>query len=99
MCISNSPKLLEFICEDQVGTVGTCAVVEDTESYAKTTVNHLELATDLSVDVFIRCLTRFAARRGLPELIITDNAKTFKAIDKNFEQVIFLPKSQEIPGQ
>ena len=31
-----------MICEDQVGTVGTCAVVEDTESYAKTTVNHLE---------------------------------------------------------
>ena len=24
--ISNSPKLLELICEDQVGTVGTCAV-------------------------------------------------------------------------
>ena len=23
--ISNSPKLLELICEDQVGTVGTCA--------------------------------------------------------------------------
>ena len=40
--ISNSPKLLEFICEDQVGTVGTCAVAEDTESYAKTTVNHSE---------------------------------------------------------
>ena len=40
--ISNSPKLLELICEDQVETVGTCAVVEDTESYAKTTFNHLE---------------------------------------------------------
>ena len=40
--ISNSPKLLELICEDQAGTVRTCAVVEDTESYAKTTVNHLE---------------------------------------------------------
>ena len=52
--ISNSPKLLELICDDQVGTVGTCAVVKDTESYAKTTVNHLELATDLSVDAFIR---------------------------------------------
>ena len=40
--ISNSPKLLELICEDQVGTVRTCAVGEDTESYAKTTVNRLE---------------------------------------------------------
>ena len=36
------PKVLELICEDQVGTVKTCALVEDTESYAKTTVNHLE---------------------------------------------------------
>ena len=34
--------MLELICEDQVGTVETCAVVEDTESYAKTTVNYLE---------------------------------------------------------
>ena len=34
--------MLELICEDQVGTVKTCALVEDTESYAKTTVNHLE---------------------------------------------------------
>ena len=40
--ISNSPKLLELICENQVETVGTCAVVEGSESYAKTTVNHLE---------------------------------------------------------
>ena len=31
-----------MICEDQVGTVKTCALVEDTESYAKATVNHLE---------------------------------------------------------
>ena len=36
------PKWLELICEDQVGTVKTCAFVEDTESYAKTTVNHGE---------------------------------------------------------
>ena len=48
---------------------------------------HLELATDLSVDVFIRCLRRFAARRGLPELIISDNAKTFKAADKSLSKL------------
>ena len=33
------------------------------------TAVHLELATDLSIDVFIRCLRRFEARRGLPELL------------------------------
>ena len=43
---------------------------------------HLELATDLSVDVFVRCLRGFTARRGLPELIFSDNANTFKAADK-----------------
>ena len=36
------PKLLELICEDQVGIVKTCAFVEDTKSYANTTVNHGE---------------------------------------------------------
>ena len=41
---------------------------------------HLELATDLSADVFIRCLRRFTARRGLPEIIVSDNAKTFKSL-------------------
>ena len=90
--ISNSPELLELICEDQVGTVGTCAVVENTESYAKTTASHLELATDLSVDVFIRCPRRFAARRGLPELIISHNAKTFKAADKILSKLFSYPR-------
>ena len=36
------PEVLELICEDHVGTVKTCALVDDTESYAKTTVNHLK---------------------------------------------------------
>lgn len=43
---------------------------------------HLELATDLSADVFIRCLRRFTARRGLLEIIVSDNAKTFKSAAK-----------------
>ena len=40
---------------------------------------HLELATDLSADVFIRCLRRFTARRGIPAIIVSDNANTFKS--------------------
>ena len=44
---------------------------------------HVEfVTTDLSVDVLIRCLSRFANRRDLPEMIISDNAKTFKAAYK-----------------
>ena len=31
---------------------------------------HLELGIDLSADVFIRCLRRITARRGISELIV-----------------------------
>ena len=40
---------------------------------------HIELTPSLTTQAFIRCLRRFVARRGIPELIISDNAKTFKA--------------------
>ena len=43
---------------------------------------HLELVRDLSADTFSRSLRRFAARRGTPSLIVSDNAKTFKASQK-----------------
>ena len=39
---------------------------------------HIELTPSLTTQAFIRCLQRFVARRGIPELIISDNAKTFK---------------------
>lgn len=52
---------------------------------------HLELATDLSVDVFIHCLRRFTARMGLPEIIVSDNAKTFKAAAKVLRKVFSYP--------
>ncbi len=40
---------------------------------------HIELTPSLTTQAFIRCLRRFVARRGIPELIKSDNAKTFKA--------------------
>ena len=40
---------------------------------------HLEIVPDLSSSVCIRALRWFIARRGLPKLIISDSAKTFKA--------------------
>ena len=43
---------------------------------------HLELVLDLSTVTFIRWLKRFSARRGLPQKILSDNAKTFKATAK-----------------
>ena len=43
---------------------------------------HLQLVCNLSAETFLRCLRRFAARRGVPNLIVSNNAKTFKATEK-----------------
>ena len=40
---------------------------------------HIELTLSLTTQAFIRCFRRFVARRGIAELIVSDNAKTFKA--------------------
>ena len=52
----------------------------------------MELATDLPADVFIRFLRRFTARRGLLELIISDNVKTFKAAAKTLSKSLSYPR-------
>ena len=36
----------------------------------------------LTVDGFLHCFQRFSARRGLPRLVTSDNASTFKAASK-----------------
>ena len=43
---------------------------------------HLDLIDDLLGPTFIRSLRRFTARRGTPDLINSDNAKTFKFTNK-----------------
>ena len=48
---------------------------------------HLDIVLDMSAEAFIRCLKRFAARRGLPHRFISDNGKTFKAASKFLKSV------------
>ena len=50
---------------------------------------HVDIVLDmtLSAETFIRCLKRFAARRGLPHRFISDNGKTFKAASKFLKSV------------
>ena len=48
---------------------------------------HLELVEDLTAQSFLRCLRRFTSRRGTPGLIVTDNAKTFKAAAKSIDRI------------
>ena len=61
---------------------------------------HLELVEDLSTGAFIRALRRFAGRRGTPVLIISDNAKTFKAADKALKKLFNHPEvANELSGK
>ena len=45
--------------------------------YLVTRAVHLDIVCDLSAGTFLRCLKRFAARRGLPRKFLSDNGKTF----------------------
>ena len=48
---------------------------------------HLDLVIDLTATSFVRCFRKFVARRGTPSMIISDNAKTFKATAKRIERI------------
>ena len=43
---------------------------------------HLELVQNLTASAFLNCLRRFCARRGTPNIINSDNAKTFQSTAK-----------------
>ena len=53
---------------------------------------HLELVRDLSAETFLCCLRQFAARRGMQDLIVSDNAKTFKASERAITRLFNEPK-------
>ena len=48
----------------------TCSVMEAV---------HLDLVEDMTAPVFLRSFRKFVARRGTPALVVSENAKTFKA--------------------
>ena len=61
---------------------------------------HLELVPDMSIHGVLRGFKRFMARRGVPDLVISDNFKTFKSSEvKKFmllqgvKQLFILPAS------
>ena len=53
---------------------------------------YLDLVKDLETTTFRRCLRRFAARKGTPTLIVSDNAKTFKATRKALQELYNHPE-------
>ncbi len=56
---------------------------------------HLELVEDLSVETFKWCLRKFIARKGVPQLIVSDNAKTFKGVERELRVLFSHPQVKE----
>ncbi|VDM49882.1 unnamed protein product [Toxocara canis] len=47
---------------------------------------HIDTVSDLTAESFLNTFRRFAARRGTPKIIYSDNATTFSAADKVLAQ-------------
>ena len=66
---------------------------------ASTRALHLEIAEDMTTKAFLGGFRRFISRRGIPESILSDNAKTFKVGAKTLKsiatQLIEKPESQK----
>eukprot|EP00794_Sanderia_malayensis_P006668 gene6668-biopygen5443 len=62
---------------------------------ATTRAIHLELVTDMTATTFRKSLKSLVARRGTPSVIISDNAKTFKATAKWLRSIHKDKKTEE----
>ena len=49
---------------------------------------YLELLHDQTLEEFLKCLKRFIARRGRPEVIYSDNFSTFSAADRWLKKIL-----------
>ena len=56
---------------------------------------HLELVDSLNVESFLLAFRRFIARRGLPSVIISDNATNFKSASKEVKRLFRSPRLGE----
>ena len=55
---------------------------------ASTRAVHLELTKELSAVAFLQSFRKFCARRGVPAVIMSDNAKTFKHSSKEIKKIV-----------
>ena len=96
----------QFTGVDFAGPVFVKDGVENNKSYillltcASSRAIHLELVPDMSVQSYLRGFKRFLARRGIPELVINDNFKTFRSSEvkrfmlmQGIQQHFILPAS------
>ena len=59
---------------------------------------HIEVVESLDTDSFINCLQRFIARRGLPELIRSDNGRNFVGAERELRQGLQAWEQERIEG-
>ena len=76
-------------------TTGTSKVWLCLYTCSSTRAVHLDLVTDMTSTTFILSFRRFAARRGVPSLMISDNAKTFKSASKIIGQILNSPEARK----
>lgn len=76
------------------GTTGKGYIVLFT--CAVTRAIHLELVSNLSTGTFLLAFRRFAARRGLPCVVYSDNALTFKRAAEDVRSMYVVLKQPEI---
>ena len=49
---------------------------------------HLEVVTDLTVDTFLLAFRRFASRRSLPQIVVSDNTTTYQAAADELQRLL-----------
>ena len=59
---------------------------------------HLEVVQDISVETFLQAFRRFAARKSLPHLLISDNISTYVSAAKELQQLFTSQESLSTKG-
>ena len=62
---------------------------------ANTRAVHLEVVSDLSEETFLQAFRRFASRKSLPQLMVSDNASTFMAAAEELKHLFKSDKVHE----
>ncbi|XP_065896204.1 uncharacterized protein [Dysidea avara] len=60
---------------------------------------HLEIVTDLTVETFLLAFRRFASRRSLPQILVSDNASTYLAAADELQQLLQSERLTETLGR
>ena len=66
---------------------------------ATTRAIHLEIVTDLSVETFLLAFRRFASRRSLPQIIVSNNASTYTAAADELQELLHPNHLTEMLGR